>query len=93
MTRKQTNAEALERTLVAMKASDAITEEHAALVAAAQHLADVVDTDPGNASLWKEYRAALASLMEVAGGGIDDEAAAFLRSVSVQPTMGNQAKP
>lgn len=87
------NAKALERTLRALRDSDALTDEHAALVAAAQHLAAVVDAEPGNASLWKEYRAALASLMEVAGGGIDDEAAEFLRRVSVQPPMGDKAKP
>jgi len=71
------NAAGLARSLKAM--ADRLGPEHEALVAAARGLAEAVDTDPANASLWREYRAAIADLIEAGGtGGPSDEAAAFL---------------
>lgn len=55
----------------------------AALVAAARSLADAVDSAPDNASLWREYRAALAELRAV-GGEVDDELFSTLASLRTE---------
>ena len=53
--------------------------EHRALVAAAVNLATSMDDEPGNASLWREYRAVLADVMAVgSAGGLDDDLAKLL---------------
>jgi hypothetical protein len=62
------NRAALEASLTAL---GGLTDRHGALVAAARSLAVAVDAEQGNASLWREYRAALAVLLEV-GLGVDD---------------------
>ena len=89
--RKVSNVAGLERTLKALRQDDVLEDVDEALVAAARGLAAAVDADPGNGALWREYRAVLASLKEVAAGGIDDEAAAFLRAVSVRTSLGDPA--
>lgn len=58
-----------------VEASDA--DVPAALLSVALGLADAVDADPKNAALWREYRAALADVMEVVNGSPDDAVAAF----------------
>jgi len=67
MARKQVlaNRRALNRTLAAMRASGRLDEMDAAVVVAAQALADAVDTNPRSPGLWKEYREALATLATV----------------------------
>ena len=55
----------------------------AALMAAARSLADAVDSAPDNASLWREYRAALAELRAV-GGEVDDELFSTLASLRTE---------
>jgi hypothetical protein len=67
----------LERTIKALK--HRLSDETEALVALARGLAAAVDADPGNAALWREYRAAVTALSEVgADSDIDDDTAAFL---------------
>lgn len=87
------NAAGLERSLKALR--DRLSPDHDALVAAARGLAIAVDADPGNASLWREYRAAIATLIEVgADGDTDDDAAAFigtLRTPTMSAQMGNSS--
>ncbi len=56
------NAAAVEVTLAALE----LGPEHQALEVAARSLAEAVDDNPDNASLWREYRQALATLDEVA---------------------------
>jgi hypothetical protein len=65
----------LVETLTAL--SRRLRPEHAALVAAARSLAAAVDADPGSDRLWREYRAVLASLLEVAPDDDDGGASAF----------------
>ena len=67
----------------------------AALVAAARSLADAVDSAPDNASLWREYRAALAELRAV-GGEVDDELFSTLASLRTEvrhPENAQSPKP
>ena len=52
-----------------------------ALVELALGLADAVDAEPGNAAMWREYRAAVKDLMEVVNGSADDDVATFQQSV------------
>jgi site-specific recombinase len=70
------NMAGLERTIRAMKAR--LDEADEALVALARGLAAAVDADPGNAALWREYRAAVTALSEVGTDDIDDDTQAFL---------------
>lgn len=74
--RKLGAARGLERTLKA--AGDRLDESHAALVAMARGLAAAVDAEPANAALWREYRATVMALGQVAGDVVDDDTAAFL---------------
>ena len=53
-----------------------------ALVDVAALLGESVDADPTNASLWGQFRAALAELRGVGAGGDDDEFAKFLAGLS-----------
>jgi hypothetical protein len=64
------NDEALAVTITAMRDAGRITPADEATVAAAESLALAVDAAPGEASLWREYRAALKSLTEL--GAVDD---------------------
>ncbi len=87
------NAAGLERTLKALKPR--LPPDAEALIAAARGLAIAVDGAPDNASLWREYRAAIAELIE-AGVNDDPDAdtAAFLgtvRTPTVRTQVGNSA--
>lgn len=61
-----------------------------ALVALTEGLAAAIESDPDNAALWREYRAALATLMAFEGDG-DDETKRFL--LEVRAAVGNTAGP
>lgn len=54
----------------------------AAVVQAAQSLAEAVDAQPDNASLWREYRAAEAALRSCGQGKNDDALARALAELS-----------
>lgn len=63
---------------------DRIQPEHEVLVATAQALAAAVDADPGNAALWREFRAAVSTLYQVTGdGGSGDEFASIFERIRV----------
>lgn len=84
------NVAGLERTIRALKAR--LSDEDEALVALARGLAAAVDAAPESAPLWKEYRAAVTTLMEVGSdGGIDDDTQAFLFALRspVRPKVGD----
>jgi hypothetical protein len=83
------NRAAIEATIGALQAGGLITDTNAARVAAAQALADAVDTDPTNASLWREYRAAVETLLAQTDAGTD-EYAALLSALSAP--VGNATK-
>lgn len=66
-------------------ALEATVEGHdvpAAVLELALGLADIVDGEPSNAAMWREYRAAIGAVMEVVSGSDDDEAAAFREEIA-----------
>jgi len=65
---------------------------HEALVVMVRSLARAVDEQPHNASLWREYRASVETLLEVTAGDDDADSAdarGFL--AAVQTPMGDIA--
>ncbi len=64
------NTAALRQTIRELTDAGRLQDVDAALVTLVRSLAAAVDEDSGNASLWREYRAALAILLEV---GAEDE--------------------
>lgn len=85
------NTTGLNKTLRHLREADKIKPEHSAAVALAKALAAAVDADPcgecgagQNAALWREYRAAVASLMSEVGTGDDLDEATTLFRISVQ---------
>lgn len=85
------NAAGLERTLKAM--APRLSEDAEALVALARGLAAAVDAEPGNAALWREYRAAVAAVMQAGVvDDADDDTAAFILQIStpgLRPKVGD----
>lgn len=69
------NRTAVEEMVEALRATGHLEAVDAARVTAAQALADAVDSEPTNASLWREYRAALETLRQATDGGTDEFAA------------------
>lgn len=88
--RKLGAARGLERTLKA--AGPRLDDSHAALVAMARGLAAAVDAEPANAALWREYRAVVMALGQVAGDQVDDDTAAFLVAIRT-PTRPSVVSP
>ena len=66
------NRVAAELTIRALGDAGRLDSTDAARIAALQALADSVDAHPDNASLWREYRAAEASLREIRDDDTDD---------------------
>ena len=83
------NRSAVELMLEALRDSGKLENVDAARATAAQALADAVDSDPSNASLWREYRASLEMLRLLSDGSVD-EFAKLLESLSSE--MGDPAK-
>jgi hypothetical protein len=77
------NADAVTATLDALD----LGPEHEALRALCLSLAQACDLDPGNGSLWREYRGAIAALMEHGTAHGNDDDAAW--RASVRAPMGN----
>lgn len=86
------NAEAVEATIGALESAGRVTEEAAAIVAAARSLAAMVDVmgpeSPGAAGVWREYRTVLVELGKVGAGVADDDTAAFLLTVTTPRLRG-----
>jgi hypothetical protein len=83
------NRAAVELMLEALRDSGKLENVDAARATAAQALADAVDSDPSNASLWREYRASLEMLRLLSDGSVD-EFANLLKSLSSE--MGDPKK-
>jgi hypothetical protein len=66
------NREAADATIAALRSAGRLESIDSARVATFQTLADAVDADPVNASLWREYRAAESTLREVNDDGNDE---------------------
>ena len=75
------NRSAVEEMLFALESLGRLEGVDSARVAMVRALADAVDQDPTNASLWREYRAAEQSLREVGDNG-DDGFKELLESLS-----------
>lgn len=78
-------SEALELTLRALEGR--LRPEDAALVALAKGLARAVETNAENAALWREYRAALAQLMERTDDSDSDDGFEQLLAAVRAPTV------
>ena len=84
------NRDAVAETIKALEIEGRLTSADAAIVQMVEGLADAVDNDPGNASLWREFRAALETLRQIGLEGEQDEdeisviIAALRGSASVQ---------
>jgi len=75
------NRIAADATIDALRAAGRLESIDSARIATFQTLADAVDADPVNASLWREYRAAESTLREVNDDG-NDELAEILGRLS-----------
>lgn len=83
------NRLAIEKSIAALKVARKLGPADAAKIAAAQSLADAIDSDPTNASLWREYRAAELSLRETNDNN-QDEFAQLLAALSAE--VGDSTK-
>lgn len=81
---RRTNRDAVTATLRVLQEAGKLKPEHAALVTVCGKLASAVDANPDNASLWREFRGAVAELSRVGAddAGDTDGAAAFAAAVS-----------
>jgi hypothetical protein len=86
------NRAAAEITIFALRQSGRIETVDSARIAALQSLADAIDADGDNASLWREYRAAEAALREVHDDGTD-ELATLLTGLSAKVGDTKNTKP
>jgi len=86
-----TNLEAAESTVSALIAAGRLEQVDDARVTTLLNLARAVDADPGNASLWREYRQAEAALREVNDGGAD-AFADLLRELNGSAPVRNPAQ-
>jgi hypothetical protein len=86
------NRQAAEETIAALRDAGRIETVDSARIAALQSLADAIDADGNNASLWREYRAAEAALREVTEDGTD-ELATLLTGLSATVGDTKNAKP
>lgn len=83
------NRQAVEDMVAALRAKGQMDAVDSARLVAAQALADAVDSEPTNASLWREYRAALETLRQAGDNGTD-EFAALLAGLSAE--VGDSAR-
>jgi hypothetical protein len=77
------NRTAAETTIAALETHGSLGDVDAARVALVRALADAVDADPTNASLWREYRAAEQALRE-ADDSTSDEFTRLLAALSAE---------
>jgi hypothetical protein len=77
-----TNVEAVENTITTLRVEGRLGDADDAFVMMAQGLAAAVDAEPENAALWREYRAALTTLIATGSGTGDDDTQSFLVAVS-----------
>lgn len=80
------NERAVNATLRELKADGSLDAVPKALVELVKSLASAVDVEPGNAALFREYRASLDDLREAASAAPDDDTADFL--ISIQTPRG-----
>jgi hypothetical protein len=67
------NRDAVAVTIAAIRDAGRATPANEAQIVVAELLAAAVDAEPANASLWREYRAALLQLTEIGATDGDDD--------------------
>jgi hypothetical protein len=72
---------------------DSLSDADQALVTGFVMLAEAVDSDPTNAALWGQYRAAEMGVREVANRGDDDEFSRLLAGLSAEIRDSEVAEP
>jgi hypothetical protein len=77
---RTTNRGQLEQTLKELRRLERIGKMDAAAIQALRSMAAALDTDPGNAALWRQYREALRELTADDDNGSVDAALAELFS-------------
>ena len=80
------NERAVTATLKELKTNGSLGLVPKALVELVRSLASAVDEEPGNAALFREYRASLDDLREAASASVDDDTAEF--RISIQTPRG-----
>lgn len=87
------NSDAIQRTVKILRGSGLIPEGGDAVVQICLSLAAAVDSEPGNASLWREYRQAVEALrsLESAGGSDIDDLIAAIRDPQDRPSDARSA--
>lgn len=90
-----TQVESLSVTIQALGQLGRLEQVDAATVAVAQGLAAAVDADPTNASLWREFRAAVETLRGVGAETSNDDAFAQAIAAIMRPEVRDpqNAKP
>ena len=86
-----TQVDSLAATIEALAAAGRLEAIDAATVAVAQGLAAAVDADPTNASLWREYRAAVETLRGVGADSSSDDAFAQALAAIMRPEVRDEA--
>lgn len=86
------NRTAVEQTIAALKLAGRLEQVNSAQIAICQSLADAVDLDPDNASLWREYRAAETAL-RVANDDNQDEFSSLIADLSAKMGAETKTKP
>lgn len=83
-----TNVEALAVTLGELRRTGRVERIDAAHVQALESMAAVLDADPSNAALWRQYRDALGELTHDGdGGSVDAELAELFGPVRNSPSI------
>jgi hypothetical protein len=88
---KQTNVQALEKTLACLEATRKVEEVDAAAVQALRSMAAALDADPTKAALWREYLDALAEVRR-ADDDADSGLANALKEIGSAAPMGDAAQ-
>lgn len=82
------NTEAIEATLATLTDLGRLEPIDAAHVQGLRSMAAALDRDPGNAALWRQYREALADLLE-ADSDADSDLAEALETIRSAAPMGD----
>lgn len=87
-----TNVQAVARMVESLRALGRVEPVDEPLVQAVTSLALAVDSEPGNASLWREYRAAVGDLRALNSAGTnDDEIGRIIAAIRGGAEVGDTA--
>lgn len=83
---KSSNVAELEETLAQLSLMSRLEKIDAARVQAARSMAEALDRDPGNASLWRQYRELVKELTAGDDGSLDSELAGLFADMGDSPS-------